>query len=229
MATAYESPLVDRVGKILVVDDHELARMGLVSMLGGEPDLVVVGEASTGEEAISMCIRHQPDVVLMDVRMPGMDGLTATGEIHARHPGIQVLIFTMYEDQEYILKAVRAGAAGYILKDASREEVVRTIRKLLDGESVLDPTMTMRLLRRLTNQSKYSDDLAPEELTPREREVLQLVVEGFTNQEIALNLHIGAGTVKSHVEHIIAKLGAAGRTQAAVRAVQRGLVIPGVH
>ena len=226
MATEYKEPLTNKVGRIVVADDHDLVRTGLVRLLEGEPDIVIIGEAARGDEAVAMCVRLTPDLVLMDVRMPGIDGLTATAEIQHRLPGTAVLIVTLYEDQEYILRAIKAGAAGYILKDASKQEILTTVRKVLDGESVLDPAMTMRVLRRLTMESSQLSTPPLDSLTPRETEVLQFVVEGCTNQEIAKHLSIGAGTVKSHVEHIISKLGAAGRTQAAVRAVQRGLVIP---
>jgi DNA-binding NarL/FixJ family response regulator len=155
-----------------------------------------------------------------------MDGLTATEQIQQRSPRTSVLVITLYEDQDYILRAIRAGASGYILKDSSRREVLSTIRRVLEGESVLDPSLSMRVLRRLSRPDEHVDSPPRETLTPRETDVLRLVVDGYTNQEIALHLSIGSGTVKTHVEHIISKLGASSRTQAAVRAVQRGLVAP---
>ena len=211
---------------VLIVDDHELARAGLASMLTGEPDLHVVGEAENGEAAVAVCALLQPDLVLMDVRMPGMDGLAATAAIKARSPHTSVVIVTLYEEQDDLLRAIRAGAAGYVLKDATRRDLLGTVRRVLTGEAALEPAMAMRLLRRLSRDGVSAGSTEVEPLTPRQIEVLRLLVEGHTNQEIANDLGIGQGTVKSHVEHIIAKLGASDRTQAAVRAVQRGLIVP---
>jgi DNA-binding NarL/FixJ family response regulator len=224
MATQQEFSMSGGVRRIIVADDHELARTGLIRMLDGEPDLAVVGEAGTGTAAVALCADLQPDLALMDVRMPQMDGLTATGEIHRRSPGTSVLIVTLYEQQDYIVRAIRAGAAGYLLKDASRSHILEVIRKVLNGESAIDPGLTMRVLQSILSPESPPQERPIESLTHRETEVLQLLAEGYTNQEIAVRLRIGAGTVKSHVEHIISKLGASGRTQAAVLAVQQGLV-----
>jgi DNA-binding NarL/FixJ family response regulator len=214
----------DRPARVVIVDNHDLARLGLMRLLEGEPDIVVVGEARSGAEAVAMCARLLPDLVLMDVRMPGMDGPSATREIRRIRPDTAVVIVTLYEDQEYIVRAISAGASGYILKDASRQEVLSTMRKVLDGESVIAPALTMRVLRQLNTSSAQRPMPTRGTLTRREIDVLRLVVDGYTNQEIALRLSIGSGTVKSHVEHIISKLGASSRTQAAVQAVQHGLV-----
>jgi DNA-binding NarL/FixJ family response regulator len=207
-----------------VADDHELARTGLIRMLEGEEDLAVVGEADSGTKAVALCAKLQPDLALMDVRMPEMDGLTATGAIHRHSPRTAVLIVTLYEQPDYIVRAIRSGASGYLLKDASRSHILGTIRKVLDGESAIDSSMTMRVLQTLFTSHGEHPGRQVESLTQRETDVLELLVQGCTNQEIAAHLRIGAGTVKSHVEHIISKLGASGRTQAAVLAVQRGLV-----
>ena len=225
MLTRSNPQLNSKPASVLVVDDHELARAGLVSMLVGEPDINVVGEADNGETALGLCALLHPALVLMDVRMPGMDGLSATAAIRAQFPTTSVLIVTLYEEQDYLLQAIKAGAAGYILKDASRKEVLSTVRRVLNGDVAMDPALASRLLRRLSRE-KHPPGALEEPLTPRQLEVLRGLVEGQTNQEIANDLGIGPGTVKSHVEHIIAKLGAADRTQAAVRAVQRGLVVP---
>jgi len=224
--TGHTSPAESESAAVLVVDDHELARAGLVSMLVGESDFHVVGEADNGETAVGLCALLHPSLVLMDVRMPGMDGLTATAAIKAQSPTTSVLIVTLYEEQDYLLQAIKAGAAGYILKDASRKEMLATIRRILGGDVAMDPALASRLLRRLSREQRPAWSPLEEPLTPRQLEVLRLLVEGQTNQEIANDLGIGPGTVKSHVEHIIAKLGATDRTQAAVRAVQRGLVVP---
>lgn len=224
MATQQEFSMSGGVRRIIVADDHELARTGLIRMLDGEPDIAVVGEAATGTAAVALCADLQPDLALMDVRMPEMDGLTATGEIHRRSPSTAVLIVTLYEQQDYIVRAIRAGAAGYLLKDASRAHILEVIRKVLNGESAIDAGLTMRVLQSILSPESPPKERPIETLTHRETEVLQLLAEGYTNQEIAVRLRIGAGTVKSHVEHIISKLGASGRTQAAVLAVQQGLV-----
>ncbi len=224
MALEGEVSITGGVRRIIVADDHELARTGLIRMLDGEPDIAIVGEAATGTAAVALCADLQPDLVLMDVRMPEMDGLTATGEIHRRSPRTAVLIVTLYEQQDYIVRAIRAGASGYLLKDASRPHILEVIRKVLNGESAIDSVITMRVLQSILSPARIGEQRPIEALTHRETEVLQLLAEGYTNQEIALSLRIGAGTVKSHVEHIISKLGASGRTQAAVLAVQQGLV-----
>lgn len=216
----------ERPYRILIVDDHELARGGLHSMLGGEPDIEIVGEAENGERAVKLCERLTPDLVLMDVRMPGMDGIAATTAIKRISPGTSVLMVTLYLDHDYLFQAIKAGAAGYVLKDATRRELLTAVRRVLDGETALDSALAMKLLSRLSQEKEDQESQAVDPLTPRELEVLQLVVEGQTNHEIASALGIGSGTVKSHVEHIIAKLGAADRTQAAVRAVQLGLLRP---
>ena len=224
MATRHDFSTTGGVRRIIVADDHELARTGLIRMLDGEPDIAVIGEAATGTAAVTLCADLQPDLALMDVSMPEMDGLTATGEIHRRSPGTAVLIVTLYEQQDYIVRAIRAGASGYLLKDATRSHILEVIRKVLNGESAIDPAMTMRVLQSILSPDLTSPDRSIDALTQRETDVLQLLAEGYTNQEIAARLRIGAGTVKSHVEHIISKLGASGRTQAAVLAVQQGLV-----
>lgn len=213
--------------RLLIVDDHELARAGLRSILSGHADLTVAGEASTAAEAVELCELLRPDLVLMDVRMPGQDGLAATEAIRATCPQTSVVILTIHEDPDYLYRALKAGAAGYLLKDATRREIVDAVRRVLRGESILNPELAGRLLRRLAGAEPDAPALpAVEAPTPRELDVLRLLARGMTNQEIAAGLGIGAGTVKAHVQRIIAKLGAADRTQAAVRAVQLGLIAP---
>ena len=214
-----------RPARLIVADDHELARAGLCTMLAGEPDLEVVGEAECGREAAALCARLRPDLVLMDVRMPALDGLEATAAIKAEHPEIAVLVVTMYEDPDYLFRAVQAGAAGYVLKDATRREFLTAVRRVLGGEEVLDPALATQLLRKLGRADEPEQGAGPAgRFTPRELDVLRLLVEGRTNKEIAAELGISRATVKAHVEHIIPKLGASDRTQAAVRAVRLGLV-----
>jgi DNA-binding NarL/FixJ family response regulator len=212
------------VARVIIADDHELARTGLRGMLTGEPDLEVVGEATTGQQAVSLCRRLRPDVALMDVRMPEMDGLAATRVIKEESPSTAVVMVTMHENPEYLLEALRAGAAGYVLKDASHEEVLRTIRRVVDGEALLTPEIASRLLVRLVREKAAQPAPQPVvPLTARETVVLKLVAQGWTNREIAADLQLSTGTVKVHVERILAKLGVSHRTQAAVRAVEMGI------
>jgi DNA-binding NarL/FixJ family response regulator len=209
--------------RVVIVDDHELARAGLRSMLDGERDLEIVGEAANGHQALAICRRLQPNLVLMDVRMPELDGLAATRAIKSECPATSIVILTMHENSDYLFEAVKAGAAGYVLKDATRRELVMTVRQVLRGEAVLQPELAIQLLRRLANES--SRDGPPDEpLTPREREVLQFVARGQTNQQIARELTLSVSTIKTHVEHIIGKLGVSDRTQAAVYAAEVGLL-----
>ncbi len=218
---------VSRRTRILIADDHELARLGLRTMLIPEPDLEVIGEATTGHEAVALSRQLQPELVLMDIRMPDMDGLAATRAIKEDRPLTSVIIVTLSEDPDYLLEALRAGAAGYVLKDASRREVVAAVRQVLSGESPLDPRLAAQLIRRLDSHAKGERPARHgDALTPRELEVLRLVAEGKTNAEIAQRLYISVGTVKADVERIIDKLGVSDRTQAAVRAVELGYIKP---
>jgi DNA-binding NarL/FixJ family response regulator len=216
--------------RLAIVDDHELARDGLRDMLTDEPDLEVVGEAANGREALSLCARLHPELVLMDVRMPEMDGLRATKELKRRYPKISVLMVTMHENPDYLLEALKAGAAGYVLKDASQSEVVSAVRRAREGESPLDPELAARLLRRLAGENGVRraaagrSDPRVESLTPRELEVLELMKLGLTNPQIGRELFINTRTAKNHVEHIMAKLGVSDRTQAVVRALELGIL-----
>lgn len=219
-----------RSWRLLIADDHALVREGMRTMLGRESDLEIVGEAKDGRQAVELARRLRPDLVLMDVRMPEMDGLSATREIKRHIPEIAVLIITTYENPDYLFEAVRAGAAGYVLKDATRQQLTEAIRKALSGEPPLDDKLTMDLLRRLAREGgalkpERNPESTPEHgLTPREVEVLQLLSEGQTNREIAESLVVSPSTVKVHIQHIIGKLGVSDRTQAAVRAAELGLL-----
>ena len=224
--------------RLLLVDDHDLARAGLRDLLSDEPSIKIIGEASTGQQAVDMCESLGPDLVLMDVRMPVMDGLAATRKIKETQPGISILMITMQEDPDYLLEALRAGAVGYILKDATGDEVVAAVRKTLAGDSPLNSDLSAKLLRRMVADEgrKPPADKKPskrtprtirppaEPRTPRELEVLRLLSQGHTNPKIAGALVISVGTVKNHVERIISKLEVTDRTQAAVRGYELDLV-----
>lgn len=218
--------------RLVIVDDQEFIRDGVRAMLSGEPDFQVVGEAADGREAQELCRRVRPDLVLMDVRMPQMDGLAATRSIKQRFPEVSVLVLTMHENQDYLLEAIKAGAAGYVLKDAPQQELVTAMRKVLEGETTLNRDLATRLLKRLAEEAQgperarlgSNSTVHVQSLTPRELEVLTLLAQGQTNREIAQEFVISVGTVKNHVEHIIAKLGVSDRTQAVVRSLKLGLI-----
>lgn len=213
-----------KTARIIIADDHELTRAGVRSMLTGERGLKIVGEATNGMEALELCRHLRPHLALLDVRMPEMDGLEATRAIKQVCPETSVIIVTMHENTEYLIAAMRNGAAGYLLKDTSRRELLAAIRTVLRGESFLNTELTQRLLQNMSGESLSGQSAPPEKLTPREREVLKLLTQGKTNREIASSLVISAGTVKIHVQHIIAKLNVSDRTQAAVRAIELGLI-----
>jgi DNA-binding NarL/FixJ family response regulator len=224
----------DETKRLILADDHHLLRKGFKSLLSSEPGLEVVGEASTGLEAIEMCRSLEPDLILMDVRMPEMDGITATRRIKQDRPGVGVLMVTIHENPDYLLEALDAGAAGYVLKDAPADRFISAVRRTLNGESPLNQELATLLLRRLADEKQHEPDPAPptnheppiETLTPRETEVLSLLTTGQTNQQIAQSLNISKGTAKVHVERIIRKLEVSDRTQAAVRAIELGFSPP---
>ncbi|MHB1295275.1 MAG: response regulator transcription factor [Anaerolineae bacterium] len=210
----------------MLVDDQAVVRDGLRSMLSLEPDVRVVGEAEDGGQAIRRLPALLPDVVLMDVRMPGMDGLTALREVKRIAPRVSVIMVTLYDDPSYLLQAVMDGAAGYVLKDAGREDLVRAVRVTAEGGALVAPSMLPHLLRRIaeTAEPKAAQAGKTANLSERELEVLRLVAEGLTNQEIAQALIVSPTTIKSHVQNIIVKLGVSDRTQAAVQGVRQGLI-----
>ena len=220
--------------RLLIADDHALAREGVRAMLASETELEVIGEAHDGHEVLDLCRRLKPDLVLMDVRMPAMTGLEAAQEITMECPATKVLMLTTYEDLDYLFEAVKAGAAGYVIKDATKRELVDAVRRALGGQSSLDRELTMRLLQRLGREDEQgeapssgaakSPEPVRESLTPRELEVLRLLAQGLTNRQISQELVVSAATIKVHIEHLIAKLGVSDRTQAAVRASQAGLL-----
>ena len=209
--------------QIIVADDHDLARSGLVALLADQPDFAVVCEARDGSEAVALAAELKPDLILLDIRMPEKDGLAAAREIRMVSPRSRILMITMHDSLDYLEAAIESGASGYILKDASRSEILRTIRAILEGDSFFDPVLVTKLLKRV-NASVNAPDQKLSLLTPREHDVLRSVVEGMTNKEIGRKLDIAPGTVKVHVERILGKLGVSDRTQAAVLAVRHGLM-----
>ena len=230
--------------RVLIADDHALVREGMRTMLAREPNLEVVGEARNGREALELCRSSPPpDLVLMDLRMPEMDGLTATRAIKGEFPTTSVLIVTTHENLDHLLEAIKAGAAGYVLKDATKQQLMSAVRRVLDGESPLNQELAMRLIQRLafdeadqqarplsesSNKKEQQQEPPPESplerLTTRELETLRLLVQGKTNREVARELDLSPSKIKAHVGRLIAKLGVSDRTQAAVRAVELGLL-----
>jgi len=203
--------------RILLVDDHPVVRAGLSGLLASQPDFEVVGEASNGLEALNMLEQVGVDVVLMDLRMPQMDGVTAIRQVRARFPKVQVLVLTTYDTDSEIVRAVEAGATGYLLKDVPREELFRAVRLCAKGEAVLSPPVAARLLGRMRGATQ-------ETLSVRELEVLALVAKGLSNKEIARKLKISEATVKTHLLHAFEKLGVDDRTAAVTAALERGIL-----
>jgi DNA-binding NarL/FixJ family response regulator len=208
--------------RVLIADDHHVVRRGLVFFLKTQKDIEIVGEAKNGEEAVELAKKLQPDIVLMDLVMPVMDGIEATREIKKSVPNVEILMLTSFSDQEHVIPAIEAGAAGYQLKDIEPDELVEAIRQTVRGEKTLHPKATTHLFQRFTQKDTKEDPFSV--LTNREKEVLQEIAKGKSNKEIAASLFITEKTVKSHVSHILAKLNVADRTQAALFAVKHGLV-----
>ena len=228
MVTASDEEGISRPSTLVIVDDHPLFRAAIRQMLGGWPDLEVVGEASDGCESVELCHRLHPELVLMDLSMPNMDGFEATREIRLESPSTIVLVLTASEEPEYLLKALRAGASGYVLKQMGSQQIVGAIRRVLDGDSPLNQEVAMQLLIRLIGEMKHKEaepkSLLPIPLSPREMEVLKLLARGLSNQQIADSLFISMSTVKNHVHHIIEKLGASDRVQAVILAIEHDLI-----
>jgi DNA-binding NarL/FixJ family response regulator len=217
--------------RVLLVDDQALLRAGLRVLLESEDDIAVVGEAGDGEEAISLARETRPDVVLMDIRMPRLDGVEATKRIAAddRLEGVRVLILTTFESDEYVFEALRVGASGFLVKDSEPTDVLKAVRVLSSGEALLSPSITRRLIEEYAAwpERRRSAPTEFDELTPREREVMALVAYGLTNGEIAERLVVSPATAKTHVSRTMMKLHAHDRAQLVVLAYQTGLVIPG--
>lgn len=218
--------------RVAIADDQELVRAGLRGIIEAEPDLEVIGEASDGLSAVELALREQPDVFLMDIRMPRLDGIQATEQIVSAQGATRVLVLTTFDLDENVYRAVKAGAAGFLLKDLLAEDLVDAIRHAARGsDALLAPAVTRRLVERFAQRRppvKTSVRVA-DELTPRELEVLRLVASGLSNSEIARELHVGDTTVKTHVARVLMKLGLRDRVQAVVVAYESGLVTPGAQ
>jgi DNA-binding NarL/FixJ family response regulator len=214
--------------RVLLADDQELVRAGFRMILETQADIQVVGEAGDGVEAVAATRRLQPDVVLMDIRMPNLDGLQATKQIMAPGSGSRVLILTTFDLDEYVYQALAAGASGFLLKNAPPEQLISAVRVIDAGDGLLAPQVTRRVIEQFTRLPLPSDTDALEGLTDREREVLKLIARGLSNAEIAAQLFVSDATVKSHVAHLLAKLQLRDRVQAVVLAYESGLIRPGI-
>ncbi len=209
--------------KILICDDQAVIRDGLEMLLKLEQDFEIIGAAQDGAEAVELAAQKSPDLVLMDLKMPGMNGIEATREIRAKFPNVKVLVLTTYDDDEWLFDAIRAGASGYLLKDTPRHKIIEAIRGTVEGRSFLDPAIAGKLINQVASNQKQPTSVLAEKLTERELDVLRLIARGFNNSDIAGQLHLSEGTVRNHVSAILEKLGVSDRTQAAVVAIQHGL------
>lgn len=212
--------------RIVVADDHEIVRTGFATLLGTQPDFTVVGTCADGAAAVRTCAALHPDVVLMDVRMPGMDGIEATRRLAG---GPRVLILTTFDLDAYVYDALRAGASGFLLKDVTAERLIDAVRIVAAGDALLAPGVTRRLIHEFARQQPVRDTARLKALTPRETEVLALIAEGLSNVEIAARLVVAEETVKTHVSRVLAKLQLRDRAQAVVAAYESGLVVPGAR
>ncbi|MDY6877134.1 MAG: response regulator transcription factor [Chloroflexota bacterium] len=213
--------------RVLLVDDQKLMREGLRVLLELEPDLEVAGEAEDGQTALETYATLQPDVVLMDIRMPGMDGVEATWRLRERWPQARIIILTTFDDDEYVFEGLRAGALGYLLKDVSGQELAEAVRTVAAGGALVEPSVARKVLAefaRLVPPARPPEEGLPEPLSEREREVLRLLASGLSNHEIATRLSLAEGTVKNYVTSILQKLGVRDRTQATVRARELGMI-----
>lgn len=210
--------------RVLLADDHTVLRQGTAELLRREPDLEVVGEAADGEQALALSQRLQPDVVVMDIRMPALSGVEATRRIREQCPSIQVLVLTAHDDDRYVLSLLQAGASGYLLKTAPIHDLVRGIRQVMAGESPLDPSIARKVVLHMAGARPQAPSPTPalEELTPREQEVLQLLARGLSNQAIAESLFISERTVHAHLSSVFGKMQVGSRLEAVLRAIRLG-------
>lgn len=212
--------------KVLIADDQALVREAFRTMIDLEPDMEVVGEAADGSEVLSLVWVQVPDVVLMDVRMPNLDGIEATARLTAQSTVSKVLMLTTFDRNEYVYRAMRAGASGFLLKDSRRPQLLRAIRTVAAGDALVDPSITMRLIESFCRPAESTTPVLPEALTQRELEVWRLVARGLSNAEIAARMSLSEATVKTHVARVLSKLGVRDRVQAVVMAYESTLVRP---
>jgi DNA-binding NarL/FixJ family response regulator len=218
------------VTRVLIADDDDLMRAGLIELLGADPEIEIIGQAASGRQAVEQTRRLGPDVVLMDVRMPDLDGIAATCELSRAAPAVRVLILTTFEQDDYVFGALRAGASGFLLKRARPEELIAAVHTIAAGEALLSPSVTRRVVDRMAQQPtpELADQAKLDALTPREQEVLLLVARGLSNQEIAAALAVEASTIRTHVKRVLMKLGLRDRIQAVIFAYETGLNRPAV-
>jgi len=217
------------VTRVLIADDDDLMRAGLAELLSADPEIEIVGKASTGREAVQRARRLTPDVVLMDVRMPDLDGIAATRELASAAPATKVLILTTFEQDDYIFGGLRAGASGFLLKRTRPEELIAAVHTIAAGDSLLSPSVTRRVIDRMAQQPtpQLGDQAKLDQLTPREREVLELIARGLSNREIATALVVEDSTIRTHVKRILMKLDLRDRVQAVMFAYETGVNPPG--
>lgn len=209
--------------RIMLVDDHEVVRLGLKALIDRRADMEVVAEASAAAEAIAKSQAHKPDVIIMDIRLGGSSGIDACAAISQQLPEVKIIMLTSYAEDEMLFAAIRAGASGYVLKQAGGQEVIRAIETVSQGHSLLDPTLTERVFAEVRRAARAQESAAFSQLTEQERRVLLLVADGKTNREIAQDLHLGQGTVRNYVSNILSKLGLSNRAEAAAYATKHNL------
>jgi DNA-binding NarL/FixJ family response regulator len=215
--------------RVLVADDDHLMRAGLAELLTADPTIEIVAQAASGRQAVDQAVRFTPDVVLMDIRMPDLDGIEATRELSRVAPQVRVLILTTFEQDDYIFGALRAGASGFLLKRARPEDLIAGVHTIAAGDSLLSPSVTRRVIDRMAQQPtpEFSNQAKLDELTPRERDVLQLIARGMANREIATTLVVEESTIRTHVKRILMKLSLRDRIQAVIFAYENDLIRPG--
>ncbi len=209
--------------RIILVDDHEVVRLGLRALIDRHPDMEVVAEAGTAADAVAKAMAHQPDVVVLDIRLPGASGIDACREITENLPNTKVIVLTSYAEDDVLFAAIRAGAAGYVLKQAGGQDLIRAIETVGRGDALLDPAMTERVFAEVRRAARQQESDAFSKLTDQERRVLSLVAEGRTNREVAETLHLGEGTVRNYVSSVLSKLNVANRAEAAAYATKHNI------
>jgi two-component system, NarL family, response regulator LiaR len=209
--------------RVIICDDQSIVRDGLKMLLKLEPDIQVIGTVEDGEVAVEAVKREKPDLVLMDLKMPGLNGVEATRQIRAKYPEVKVLVLTTYDDDEWVFDAIQAGASGYLLKDTPREELIKAIRGTIAGKTYIDPLIAGKVLEQVSSRQTQPASMITGKLTDREIEILSLIAKGLSNTDIADRLFLSEGTVRNHVSSILSKLNVSDRTQAAVIAIQHGL------